>query len=292
MSTNIADKLLRGRYFDPYRIPTLPSLKKGEYLTDRLADETIAWMKAVPQDTPMFVCLWTYNPHYPFEAPADLIEHFLGKVGPGLKNPIYGGQIEATDRAVGRVLDALDDMGIVDQTLVLFTSDNGGWTGATDNRPLRSGKGDVYEGGIRVPLIIRWPGVTSSGTTDTTPVISMDLTATIFDAAGVELDGQESLDGVSLRPVLAGDALEARDLFWHYPHFAFHRSNRPASAMREGKWKLIRRFDDDSLELYDLSADRGETRNLAGDHPELAEAMNARLEAWLVETDAGRPTRR
>jgi arylsulfatase A-like enzyme len=279
-------------YFDPYRIPTLPSLRKGEYLTDRLADEAIAWMSSVPQGRPMFVCLWTYNPHYPFEAPAELVEHFRGKQGPGLRNPIYGGQIEATDRAVGRVLDALDELGIAGQTLVLFTSDNGGWAEATDNRPLRAGKGDVYEGGIRVPLIIRWPGVAEPGTTDATPVVSMDLTATILDAAGVGLAEGESLDGVSLRPVLAGDDLEPRALFWHYPHFAWHRSNRPAAAIREGRWKLIRRFDDDSVELYDLAVDLGETRDLASTHPDLAASLDARLEAWLVETDAGRPTKR
>ncbi|MFK7911342.1 MAG: sulfatase-like hydrolase/transferase, partial [Akkermansiaceae bacterium] len=139
-------------YFDPYRIPTLENRKKGEYLSDRLADETTSWMTQ-QGDKPMFICLWTYNPHWPFEAPEELTEYYKGKEGPGLVNPIYGGQIEATDRAIGRVLNELKKRNMVENTLVIFTSDNGGWSGATDNRPLRKGKGHLYEGGIRVPLI-------------------------------------------------------------------------------------------------------------------------------------------
>ena len=278
-------------YFDPYRIPTLPPRKKGEYLTDRLADETIAFMRR-EKSQPMFVCLWTYNPHYPFEAPAELIEHYKGKKGPGLKNPIYGGQIEATDRAVGRVLDELDRLGLAKDTLTIFTSDNGGWSGATDNRPLRAGKGFLYEGGLRVPLIIRWPGVTKAGTVNETPVVSMDLTATILDAAGVKLAKGESLDGESLRPLLEGGKLERDALFFHYPHFAFHKANRPGSAIRQGQYKLILRHDDHSVELFDLDTDLGETKNLASARPELAQQLKTRLESWLKETNAGLPTPR
>ena len=278
-------------YFDPYRIPSITDRKKGEYLTDRLADETIGWMKA-NVEKPMFVCLWTYNPHYPFEAPADLIAKYEGKVGPGLKRPVYGGQIEATDRAIGRVLDVIDTMGIADETLVIFTSDNGGWEGATDNRPLRNGKGDLYEGGIRVPLIVRWPGVTKANATDATPVTSMDLTATILDATGVKLATGESIDGSTLRGVFDGTDKARDPLYWHYPHFAWHKSNRPGAAIRDGRYKLIRRFDDDSVELFDVVNDIGEKRNLAASNPGLAGRFNAQLEAWLVETNAGRPTKR
>ena len=275
-------------YFDPYRIPTLPPRKKGEYLTDRLADETIAFLRR-EHDKPMFVCLWTYNPHYPFEAPEDVVAHYQGKEGPGLKNPIYGGQIEATDRAVGRVLDELQRLEIAEQTLVIFTSDNGGWSGATDNAPLRAGKGYLYEGGLRVPLIVRWPGVTKPGEEVTTPVVSMDLTATILDAADVPLEASEVLDGETLQPLFRGGQLQRDALFFHYPHFAFHQDNRPGSAVRMGDHKLIYFYDKDVVELFDLEEDLGEATDLATTKPQLAARLKQRLDAWLKETKAGLP---
>ncbi len=284
-------------YFDPYRIPAIKDRKKGEYLTDRLADETVAYMKA-NRDKPMFICLWTYNPHYPFEAPQDLIAKYRGKEGPGLKNPIYGAQVEATDRAVGTVLDAIDQLGLADNTLVIFTSDNGGWEGATDNRPLRSGKGDLYEGGLRVPLIIRWPGVVAAGkavvpgSVNDTPVVHMDLSATVLDAAKVKLGDGETLDGVTLRPLLQGKALDRGPLYFHYPHYAWHRSNRPGGAIRSGQYKLIRRYEDHALELFDLSADIGERTNLAKKLPLLAAKMDEKLSEWLKETGAQLPVPR
>jgi arylsulfatase A len=276
-------------YFDPYRIPTLPPRKTGEYLTDRLADETIAFLRR-EKNQPMFVCLWTYNPHYPFEAPEELIAHYKGREGPGLKNPIYGGQIEAIDRAVGRVLEELKSLGIAENTLVMFTSDNGGWSGATDNRPLQSGKGDLYEGGLRVPLIVRWPGVTKVGVVDNTPVISMDLTATMLDAAGVAIAKDERLDGESLRQLLRDGKLQREALYFHYPHFAFHKGNRPGSAIRWEQYKLILRYDDDSVELFDLENDLGETTNLAAAKPDVTRKLKDRLLKWLAETKAGLPT--
>lgn len=278
-------------YFDPYRIPTLQPRQKGEYLEDRLADEAIAFLQR-EKGKPMFVCLWTYNPHYPFEAPTELVEPYKGQEGPGLKNPIYGGQITALDRSIGRVLDELDNLKIADNTLVIFTSDNGGWTGATDNRPLRAGKGDLYEGGLRVPLLVRWPGVTKAGTEIDAPVVSMDLTATMLDAAGVPLGREERLDGESLRPLFEGKQLQRGALHFHYPHFAFHKANRPGSASRSGKYKLIHRYDDDSVELFDLENDLGETKNLAAAEPEVARRLKGRLQQWLAETKAGLPEKR
>lgn len=278
-------------YFDPYRIPSLPPREKGEYLTDRLADETIKFMQD-KKDSPWFVCLWTYNPHYPFEAPDELTAHYKGKQGPGLKNPIYGGQIEATDRAIGRVLEELTNLEMNKTTLVIFTSDNGGWSGATDNRPLRAGKGFLFEGGIRVPLIVRWPGVTSENTQNDTPVVSMDLTATILDAASVTLKEQEKLDGESLRPLFSGKSLNRDALFFHYPHFAFHKANRPGSAIRLGHYKLIYRYDDDSAELYDLKNDLKEKQNIAEAKPNLTQNLQVRLKAWLTEVNANLPMKR
>lgn len=284
-------------YFDPYRIPAIQSRMKGEYLTDRLADETVTFLRS-NRSRPMFVCLWTYNPHYPFEAPAELVANYQGQEGPGLKNPIYGGQIEATDRAIGKVLAELDRLDLADNTLVIFTSDNGGWDGATDNRPLRSGKGDLYEGGLRVPLIIRWPTEVASGkpvapgAVINTPVISMDLTATVLDAAHVAIGPDESLDGTTLRLLLRGEMRDRSPLYFHYPHFAWHKSNRPGSAIRSGQYKLIRRFDDQSVELYNLSLDVGETTDLSARMPELAADLNEQLGKWLTETGALLPTQR
>jgi arylsulfatase A len=281
-------------YFDPYGIPAIKPRKKGEYLEDRLTDETVAFMQK-NHKKPMFICLWTYNVHYPFQAPEDLIAKYKDKEGPGLKNAVYGAQVEATDRAIGKVLDEIDRLGITDNTIVIFTSDNGGWDGATDNRPLRSGKGDLYEGGLRVPLIVRWPGVVTAGkpvtpgTTNDTPVVSMDLSATILDAAGVKLERNESLDGVSLRPLLQGEKLDRRELFFHYPHFAFHKSNRPSGAIRSGTYKLIRRYDDNSLELFDLTKDVSEKQNLAAQKPEVAAKLDEQLGQWLKDTTAQMP---
>lgn len=281
-------------YFDPYRIPALRPRKKGEYLSDRLADETIGFMRG-NHTKPMLICLWMYNVHYPFEAPAELIAKYKGKEGPGLKNATYAAQIEATDRAIGKVLDELDRLGIAGNTLVVFTSDNGGWDGATDNRPLRSGKGDLYEGGLRVPLVVRWPGVigpgkpVTPGATTDTPVISTDLTATILDVAGVKPGRNDPLDGVSLRPLLQGQKLDREALFFHYPHYAWHKGNRPGGAVRSGQFKLIRRYDDNSVELFDLSRDLGERVNLAKRNPELAAKLDTELGRWLEHTGAQMP---
>lgn len=282
-------------YFDPYGIPAIKPRKKGEYLDDRLADETITFMQG-NNKKPMFICLWTYNVHYPFEAPEDLIAKYKGKEGPGLKNAVYAAQIEATDRAIGKVLDEIDRLGIADTTVVIFTSDNGGWDGATDNRPLRSGKGDLYEGGLRVPLIVRWPGVVAlekpvtPGTTNDTPVVSMDLSATVLDAADVKLGRNETLDGMTLRPLLQGKKLDRDSLFFHYPHYAWHKGNRPGGAVRSGQYKLIRRYDDNSLELYDLASDTGEKQNLAAQKPKVAAKLDEQLGRWLKDTTAQMPT--
>lgn len=278
-------------YFDPFRIPSLPPRKAGEYLTDRLADEAIGFMRDNIMKKPMFVCLWTYNPHYPFEAPEDLIAKYRGKEGSVLKNATYAAQLEATDRAVGRVLDEVRRLGMTQETLVIFTSDNGGWQGATDNRPLKAGKGFLYEGGLRVPLIIRWPGTTSRGMVIETPVITMDLAATVLEAAGVSLADDEAIDGENLRPLFEGGDPQRDALFFHYPHFAFHKANRPGSAIRVGKHKLILRYDDDSVELYDLDADLGETQDLSQRNPELAQSLENRLRDWLSETNSGLPVK-
>ncbi|MGC6460441.1 MAG: sulfatase, partial [Pirellulaceae bacterium] len=173
-------------FFDPYRIPNLPDRQKGEYLPDRLADEAINYMKKADRK-PFFLCLWNYTVHWPMEAPDELLKKYKGREGDGLNDTRYGAMIEAMDRSMGRILQFLDDSGLSENTLVVFTSDNGGFGGVADNRPLRAEKGYLYEGGIRVPLVVRWPGVVSPETIESTPVISTDFFPTLLEAASVKV---------------------------------------------------------------------------------------------------------
>ena len=277
-------------FFAPYRIHNLPDGPEGEYLPDRLAAETIKFIRG-SRDKPFFVALWNYTVHWPMQAPAALVAKYAKRLGPGIKDARYAGMIEAMDGAMGRIFAALDDGGIAEETLVIFTSDNGAFLGVGDIRPLRLGKGYLYEGGIRVPLIVRWPGRVSADALCKTPVVSADLYPTILAATGLEPN--KELDGVNLVPLLTGrKVLESRSLYFHYPNYAWHKQNRLGSAVREGKYKLIERFDDDSLELYDLEADLGEQTNLAGKLPDVAARLHGKLRHWRAETGAALPTRR
>jgi arylsulfatase A-like enzyme len=202
--------------------------------------------------------------------------------------PVFAAMLESMDAAIGRFLRALYDAGLRDNTLVLFTSDNGGYDG--DNKPLRGIKGMLYEGGIRVPWIVRWPGKIKPGSINATPIISTDCYPTLLEVAGLPPTPDHPLDGKSLVPVLTQTAGFERDsLFFHYPNYAFHKQNRLASAIREGPYKLIKYYDDDSLELYDLGKDIGEKKNLAAESTELAARLANKLDRWLRETDARMP---
>ena len=280
-------------FFDPYRIPHLPPRKEGEYLPDRLADEAIAFMsERAKADQPFLLCLWNYTVHWPMEAPKVLLEKYADHTGPGLNDSRYGAMIEAMDAATGKVIDALDRLGLREDTLVVFTSDNGGYGGAADNRPLRDAKGDLYEGGIRVPLIIRWPGAIKAGVVQETPVVSMDFYPTLLEAADVSLsaDEKDNLDGTNLMPILRGTApLSARALYFHYPNYAWHRSNRLGGAIREGRWKMIERFDTGQLELFDLETDLSEKNDVASAKPEIASRLAGDLRAWRQKVNAKMP---
>lgn len=276
-------------YFSPYRIPALKSGPEGEYLPERLADECIDFVNA-NKDKPFFLSWWNYSVHYPFEAPEELIEKYKKRIGPGIKNPTYAAMIEGMDRAIGRFLKELDTAGLADNTLVIFTSDNGAW--GTDMRPLRGQKGHLWEGGIRVPWIARWPGHVKPGAVVSTPVISTDTYPTILEVAGLEPKPGKPLDGVSIVPVLEQTGELDRDaLFFHYPNYAFHKQNRLGSAIRAANYKLILRYDDNSVELYDLDADIGEKMNLASEKPEIAARLRSQLEQRLKETGAKLPVR-
>ncbi|MFT4604027.1 MAG: arylsulfatase A [Rhodothermales bacterium] len=282
-------------FFDPYQNPAIADRQEGEYLPFRLADETDAFIRE-HQGEPFFVALWPYTVHWPMEAPAELIAKYADRpgfrdLGDGLEAATaYAAMIEAMDDMVGRVLGTLDELGLADNTMVIFTSDNGAYGGVSDMTPLRAAKGHLYEGGIRVPLIVRWPGQIQEGTLDATPVISMDLAPTILEATAVTYQDSE-FDGESLLPVLQGaGTLDREAIFFHYPNYAFHGENRLGGAVRSGPFKLIEWFDDGSTELYDLSVDISEANDLSQTMPDRARELQALLHAWLDDQGAQMPT--
>lgn len=278
-------------FFDPFNLHNLPPKRTGQYLPDRLADELIGFVQA-NRDRPFLGVLWNYTVHWPMEAPEDLIRKYQGRSDLGRLDPRYAAMIEAMDASIGRIMDMLDQLKLAENTLLIFTSDNGAFGGVADNQPLRAAKGYLYEGGIRVPQIIRWPGKVQPGTVCDTPVISMDFLPTICDAVNISRDTTEPLDGESLLPLLTQTGGLARDaIYFHYPNYAFHGDNRLGSAIRRGDFKLIERFNDGSLELYNLKDDIGESINLAAAQPDRAASLLAQLQAWRRETKAAMPSR-
>ena len=276
-------------FFSPYRNAELPDGPEGEYLPDRLVDETIRFTGA-NKDKPWMAHLWFYTVHWPMQAPKGLLEKYADRQGPGLNDTRYGAMIEAMDLAIGRLLKALKKMGMEKDTLVIFTSDNGGFAGVSDCRPLRESKGHLYEGGIRVPMIVRWPGQVPEGKLCKVPVISMDFYPTFLELAGLKPSGKP-IDGENLLPLFRKTGkLTRKTIYFHFPNYAWHMGNRLAGAVREGKWKMIRNYDDGSLELYDLHDDLSEKRNLAKESPQVAERLNQKLSRWLKETNAPMPT--
>jgi arylsulfatase A len=283
-------------FFAPYKFPNLVSKTKDEYLPYRIGEEAVDYItkhKASGTDKPFFLALWHYTVHWPMDSPADLLAKYKKKgVQRGIKDPRYAGMTEALDQIFGRVMDSLEKTGQADNTLVIFTSDNGALISVADCRPLRKGKGYLYEAGIRVPTMIRWPGKIKAGTVNATPIISTDYFATILDAANVSLPKGYPGDGVSLVPILRGTGKLKRDaIHFHYPNYAWHRSNRLGGAIRAGDYKLIERFDDGSVELFDLKNDMSETIDLAAKMPKRAAELKARLGAWRKHVDAAMPTK-
>jgi arylsulfatase A-like enzyme len=276
-------------YFSPYKIPTLSDGPPGEYLTDRLADEALRFVEA-NKDRPFFLYFPHYAVHTPLQAKKELTEHYREKLRPGLRhtNPTYAAMIASTDEAVGRVLGKLADLGLTDRTVVVFTSDNGGLLRSTSNVPLRAGKGSSYEGGVRVPAIVKWPGVTRPGGVCDEPVITPDLYPTLLELAGAK---GNAVDGVSLVPLLKDPAakLQREAIYWHYPHY--HPGGAtPYGAVRARDWKLIEFYEDWHVELYNLKDDVGEKHDLARDMPEKAAELRERLHGWRKAVGAQMPT--
>ncbi|MBU6221221.1 MAG: sulfatase-like hydrolase/transferase [Planctomycetes bacterium] len=262
---------------------------KGEYAITKAATEFIA----ANRDRPFFCYVPHNNPHIPLAARQALVDKYATTF-----HPTYAAMIETLDDAVGRLVRTIDDLGLAANTIIIFTSDNGGLHSpepagvpATHNTPYRAGKGFLYEGGLREPLIIRWPGVIRPGSTVDTPVVLTDLVPTLLEAAGIDVAKTVGpLDGTSILGLLEGGSLPERPLFWHFPNYT-NQGGRPAGAMRQGNWKLIEQFEDGGLELYDLASDIGEARNVAAEQGERASAMQSELAAWRTRVGAqmGRP---
>lgn len=293
------DKAQPPSYVAPWGIPTLTEGKDGDYLTDRLADEAVRFIERT-KGRPFFLYLAHFAVHTPIQGRPDLVAKYKAKVKAGLThtNAAYAAMVESLDASVGRLRTALKDLGLADRTVIVFTSDNGGRVPTTSNRPLRYGKASAYEGGVRVPLIVHWPGVTTPGRVSDASVITMDLFRTLVDGAGLRLPAGPRTDpggrdGVSLMPLLRGEAGPARtELFWHYPHHQHYQlgGTMPYGAVRAGDLKLIEFFNDGHTELYDLKRDVGEQHDLAATRPEAARALRARLHAWREEVGAQMPT--
>lgn len=296
------------RYFSPYGNPRLKDGPEGEHLPDRLATETIRFIKE-HRDTPHFAFLSFYSVHTPLMTRPDLRakyqrkreavgEDVWGQEGPRKlrmiqNHAVYAGMIEAMDMAVGRVLDALEQLQLDERTIVIFMSDNGGLSTSeghpTSNLPLRAGKGWLYEGGVREPMIVRWPAGGLRGAVCDQVVTSVDFYPTILELASLPADDSPDIDGVSMVPHLKGTHPGLHEaIYWHYPHYG-NQGGTPGAAILVEPWKLIEYFEEDRIELYRIDLDPGETKDLKARHPEKAQALHSQLDTWQEAVGASFP---
>jgi arylsulfatase A-like enzyme len=296
------------KYFSPYGNPRLTDGPDGEHLPDRLATETASFIEA-NKDKPFFAYLSFYSVHTPLMARPDLERKYEEKrkrlgltekwgreherdVRLVQEHAVYAAMVEAMDLAVGKVLNKLDALNLTKDTLVVFTSDNGGLSTSegwpTSNSPLRAGKGWLYEGGIREPFVVRWPSVLKADRVIATPVSSPDIYATLMDVTKTKTQPRQELDGQSLVPVLQGNGLAERSLYWHYPHYG-NQGGAPGAAIRRGKYKLIEWFEDNQIELFNVVDDIGEQNDLSKSMPELVASLREDLHAWQKRVNAKFP---
>jgi arylsulfatase A-like enzyme len=285
-------------YFGPFELPGLKA-GPGEFLTSKLTEAAQGFIREQKQN-PFFLYLAHYSPHIPLSARAEDVARHEAKAA-GRYDPVYAAMVESVDESVGGVLRALRENGLADNTVVMFTSDNGGlrYEGkskrlVTDNAPLRAGKGHLYEGGIREPLLVRGPGFVRPRPDDDTPmadidtpVCHIDFLPTLLSLAGRRAAG---VDGIDFAPLLRGRKTRPRPLYWHYPHWS-NQGGEPGSAIREGDWKLIEFFVDGRRELYNLREDPGEKVNLLRREPRRARELYSRLDAWRRRNGAVIPQR-
>jgi len=309
-----------GSYVAPWKFPASLKVegKPGEHIEDTVSSQVVKFIRE-NKDRPFYVNYWPFSVHAPYDAKDELVAKYRKLADPKnpQRNPVYAAMVESLDDGVGRVLAAIEECGIAERTIIVFFSDNGGisWGGPgdpveqksarfqadmtappTSNLPLRNGKASLYEGGVREPCIVVWPGVTKPGTTNDTVIQSIDWMPTLLDMAGVPLPQNAKPDGVSLAPMLKGGTLARDTLFCHFPHDTPASGQHPGTSVRRGDWKLIRLYaqnDDgtDQLELYNLRDDLGETRNLAADEPERVRELNVLIAKFLADTGAVVPMR-
>jgi len=289
-----------GSYFYPFEgsweIPTTGKVlqkksplsgQEGDYLVDRLAEEAEKFIRT-NADKPFFLMLSHYAVHTPLQGKPDKVARYeqvpearrQGKAD-------YAAMVESVDDSVGRVMQTLRELKLDERTFIIFTSDNGGYAGATDNSPLRANKGSNYEGGIRVPVIIKWSGHIKPGSISHEPVISMDFYPTILAVTAQSLRSHQHVDGENLAPLLTGSGgLQREAIYWHYPHYNNHPQSFPSGVIRAGDWKLIEAFETGKLSLYNLSEDLGETNDLLDDEPAKIMELHAKLRAWRKDVGA------
>jgi len=303
----------RGGYFSPYQNPKLTDGPKGENLSMRLAKETASFIETHTKSNkkqPFFVYLAFYAVHSPIETTEQNWRYFRDKavkeevadegfiidrtlpVRQYQDNPVYAGLLKQMDDAVGVVLNKLEELGLDKNTIIVFTSDNGGVSSgdafATSNLPLRGGKGRQWEGGLRVPVLVQYPGCKNQGTNCDVPVTGADFYPTFLEMAGIPLIPEQHQDGVSIKPLLEGKNIAARPLYWHYPHYG-NQGGEPSSIIREGDWKLIHYYEDRRNELYNLRMDVTETEPLNAQYPEKVDFLSKKLSVWLTEVNAVYP---
>ncbi len=286
---------------NPHHVPGLAERggEKGAYLTDQLTDEALTFIEA-NKDKPFYLNFCHYAVHAPLMGKQELIDAAADRPGSdGQSNKVYAAMMASVDQSVGRIVKKLDELHLADHTLVIFTSDNGGAVHfgqppATSNYPMRNGKGSAYEGGLRVPLIVKMPGVTHGGSVCDAPVITMDFFPTLLEYARADQSASRTaVDGVSFMPLLRGESPRSRNgFFWHYPHYWNGGKVSPYSVAHVGDWKLIRFYETGREELYNLKTDLSETNDLAAANTYQRKAMSARLDAWLKQVGAQMPVLR
>ena len=289
-------------YFPPHgNAPGLKDTPEGEYLTDRLSEEAVAFIEK-NKEKPWLLYLTHFAVHTPLQAKKeDRLQFEAKKPGKLHNHAVMAGMIKSVDDGVGQIVAKLEELGLADNTVILFYSDNGGYGPATSMRPLKGYKGTYYEGGIRVPFFVHWPGTVEPGSESDTPITAVDLHPTIREITGAKAPGGQLADGVSLVPVFKGGELAERAIFWHFPAYLQSYSRfdeqpdplfraRPCGVVREGDWKLIEYFEDGRLELFNLAEDIGEKDDLASKNPEKAKQLHATMSAWRKATGAPVPS--
>ncbi len=302
-----------GGFFSPYKNPQLTDGYEGEYLTDRLTDEVIQFIKN-KKNAPFFAYLSFYTVHLPMQGKPEKVKKYNQKFAEKFNDeesfskegktfyknrqnmPHYAAMIESMDENIGRVLETLKKQGLSENTIIVFTSDNGGMATSntidnipTSNLPFRAGKGYLYEGGIKEPLIIKWPKKIKKGTISHSPVTSTDLYPTLLDLADIRLQPDQHADGQSLEPLLKGKEQTNKPIFWHYPHYSGGLGGKPSGAVRLGDYKLIEFYEDMNVELYDVQKDIGERFDLSKKDPEKVNQLKTMLHEWRAAIGAQMP---